>query len=354
MEMYNNSEKLSDYRYDLPEELIAQSPSEHRDESRLMAIDRVSGAISHRRFRDITEYLRSGDVLVVNESKVFPARLIGIRSDTGLPAELLLLDQVPRDGCVWECLMKPGRRGRPGTKLAFGSLTAMVEETKPDGNKIVKFDCEARDFYGLLDGIGKIPLPPYIDPGKAESAVNIRERYQTVYAETIGSSAAPTAGLHFTNELLEKVKSIGVIVVPVTLHVGLGTFRPVKTEIVSEHKMHSEKCVIPEAAACEIRSAKTDGRRIICVGTTSLRTLEGCCAKFGEVREGGFDTDIFIRPGYKFRAADALITNFHLPESTLLMLVSAFWSREKVLDAYEEAIAKKYRFFSFGDAMFLQ
>ena len=345
--------KLSDYNFELPEELIAQNPTEKRDSSRFMILNRENKTIEHKNFYNITEYLQSGDVLVINESKVIPARLLGNKENTGAAVEFLLLEQKEND--IWEVIMKPGKKGRKNTFFVFGSedccLRAEVLDTVSGGNKIIKFYYDGI-FYEILEAIGKTPLPPYIkDCTLEESAV--KERYQTVYAKEKGSAAAPTAGLHFTDGLLEEIKLKDVIIAPVTLHVGLGTFRPVKSENADEHKMHEEYYCISEKSAHEINKAKQEGRRIIAVGTTSCRTLEACYKKHRIIKAGGDYTDIFIYEGYKFEAIDALITNFHLPESTLLMLVSAFYSRDEILKAYNSAIENKYRFFSFGDAMFI-
>jgi len=347
---------LKDYYFFLPENLIAQNPADKRDESRLMLIDRKTDTIEHKKFYNIADYLRKGDVLVINESKVFPARLLGEKENTGAVVEFLLLENKGAD--IWEIIMKPGRKGRKNAVFSFGGgkLKAEVLQALDDGNKLVKFyyDKEKyKTFYNILDEIGKIPLPPYIK--ESEVKVNAKERYQTVYAneEKKGSSAAPTAGLHFTGELLDLLKEKGVIICPVTLHVGLGTFRPVKTENIIEHKMHEEYYNISQSSADEITRAKKENRRIIAVGTTSCRTLEGNFAKYGKITACEDKTDIFIYEGYKFKIIDALITNFHLPESTLLMLVSAFYTREKILAAYNSAVENNYRFFSFGDAMFM-
>ena len=345
--------KVSDYNFSLPEELIAQVPSERRDGSRLMILDRESKTTEDKNFYDIIDYLKKGDVLVINESKVIPARLLGNRENTGAAVEFLLLEQKQDD--IWEVIMKPGRKGRKNNFFVFGDdsckLRAEILDASDDGNKIIKFHYDGI-FYEILDAIGKMPLPPYIKECTLDEPT-VKERYQTVYAKEKGSAAAPTAGLHFTDELIEKIKFKGIIVAPVTLHVGLGTFRPVKAENAHEHKMHEEYYNIGEKSAYEIDKAKREGRRIIAVGTTSCRTLEACYAKHGVVKAGGDYTDIFIREGYKFQVIDALITNFHLPESTLLMLVSAFYSREEILRAYNNAVENRYRFFSFGDAMFI-
>ena len=338
--------KTHDFWYDLPEELIAQTPLEQRDTSRLLVLDRTTGAVSHRHFYDIIEYLHSGDCLVMNDSRVLPARLLGHRPTGGAVEVLLLRDLGNKE---WECLCKPGKKMQPGNTVIFGNgeLTAEVVAVRDDGNRIIRFDYEGI-FLEVLERLGKMPLPPYI---KAELAD--QERYQTVYSKEIGSAAAPTAGLHFTNDLLKKIRQKGIKTVFVTLHVGLGTFRPVKAEEISEHHMHSELCMISEESARVINETKAGGGRVIRVGTTSCRTLESLVHPDGSFSAGSKWTDIFIYPGYQFKAMDGLITNFHLPESTLVMLVSAFAGRENVMAAYEQAVAEKYRFFSFGDAMFI-
>ena len=338
--------KTSDFWYDLPEELIAQTPLEQRDTSRLMVLDKNSGKITHRHFYDILEYLRPGDCLVMNDSRVLPARLLGHRP-TGGAAELLLLRDLGDK--KWECLAKPGRKLQVGQEVIFGNgeLTATVIEIQEDGNRVVEFHYEGI-FLEVLERLGKMPLPPYI---KAE--LQDQERYQTVYSREVGSAAAPTAGLHFTNELLDKVRGKGIKTAFVTLHVGLGTFRPVKADDISEHHMHSELCMLSEETAAVLNETKRNGGRVVCVGTTSCRTLESLVNEDGSFEAKSRWTDIFIFPGYQFRALDALITNFHLPESTLVMLVSALAGRENVLNAYGEAVKEKYRFFSFGDAMFI-
>lgn len=337
---------VKDFSYELPRELIAQDPLEDRSSSRLMVLDRKTGQITHRVFRDITEYLRPGDCLVLNNTRVIPARLIGEKEGTGAKIELLLLRR--REGDVWETLARPGRKARPGAVVSFGGglLYGEVLGVVEDGNRLVRFSYEGI-FEEVLDRLGQMPLPPYIT-----HELRDKGRYQTVYAKQDGSAAAPTAGLHFTEELLEEIRGMGVRVAEVTLHVGLGTFRPVKAEKVQDHHMHAEYYeVTPEAASC-INEAKQAGGRVICVGTTSCRTLESA-AEDGIVQAKCGWTDIFIYPGYAFQVMDGLITNFHLPESTLLMLVSAFAGRERVLAAYEEAVQEQYRFFSFGDAMLI-
>ena len=338
--------KTSDFYYDLPPELIAQTPLERRDASRLLCLDRSTGAWEHRHFTDLLEYLRPGDTLVVNNSRVLPARLMGERP-TGGAVEVLLLHD--RGEGIWECLTRPGRKTRPGQELIFGggTLRATVVDALDDGNKLVQFHYEGI-FLEILEQLGKMPLPPYI-----REELGDQERYQTVYSKISGSAAAPTAGLHFTGELLDRIRAMGVDIAEITLHVGLGTFRPVKAEEITEHHMHAELCMIDEPTARLLNGTKARGGRIICVGTTSCRTLESLVQPDGSFRAQTAWTDIFIYPGYQFKAMDALITNFHLPESTLVMLVSAFAGRETVLAAYRDAIEKRYRFFSFGDAMFL-
>ncbi|MGM9660881.1 MAG: tRNA preQ1(34) S-adenosylmethionine ribosyltransferase-isomerase QueA [Faecousia sp.] len=336
--------QTKDYWYDLPEELIAQTPLQKRDTSRLMVMNRQTGAICHRHFYDIVDYLNPGDCLVMNDSRVLPARLLGHRP-TGGAVEVLLLRDLGDNR--WECLCKPGRKMLPGNEVSFGNgeLTAVVREVREDGNRVVEFRYQGI-FLEVLERLGKMPLPPYI---KAELAD--QERYQTVYSREVGSAAAPTAGLHFTNELLEKIRAKGVRTAFVTLHVGLGTFRPVKADNILEHHMHAELCMMHAETADILNETKRSGGRVICVGTTSCRTLESLVNDDGSFEAKSKWTDIFIYPGYTFRAMDGLITNFHLPESTLVMLVSAFAGREKVLNAYAEAVQERYRFFSFGDAM---
>ena len=345
--------KTSDFYYDLPEERIAQHPMEKRDHSRLMVLDRKENTLTHQHFYDIIDYLREGDVLVINDSKVIPARLYGHaegRPDAKI--ELLLLRQ--RDLDTWECLVKPGKRARLGAKMVFGEglLTGTVTDIVEEGNRYIHFDYDREanaNIYDILHRIGMMPLPPYITERLADNS-----RYQTVYAREEGSAAAPTAGLHFTPELLQKVRDKGVAIAPVMLHVGLGTFRPVKADRVDEHVMHTEYISVSKESADLINARRAAGGRVIAVGTTSCRTLESVTDENGIVHPISGDTGIFIYPGYRFRAVDALITNFHLPESTLLMLVSAFYDKEHVMAAYREAVEKEYRFFSFGDAMFLQ
>ena len=339
--------KTHDFWYDLPEELIAQTPLERRDGSRLMVLNRETGEIQHKHFYDIVDYLNPGDCLVMNDSRVLPARLMGHRPTGGVVEVLLLRDLGNK---CWECLCKPGRKMQVGNEVIFGDgeLTAVVREVREDGNRVVEFRYEGI-FLEVLERLGKMPLPPYI-----KEELQDQERYQTVYSKVNGSAAAPTAGLHFTPELLEKVQAMGVKVGYVTLHVGLGTFRPVKEDEITDHTMHSEYCVIPQETADLINETKKNGGRVICVGTTSCRTIESQAAEDGTMRASAGWTDIFIYPGYKFKVLDALVTNFHLPESTLIMLVSALAGREHVLAAYRQAVEERYRFFSFGDAMFIQ
>jgi len=338
--------KLSDFMYDLPEERIAQTPVEPRDHSRLMVLDRETNAIEHRHFYDIIDYLNPGDALVINETRVIPARLYGERPSGGA-CEVLLLKQVgPKK---WETLVRPGKKLKPGAEVIFGGgrMKCTVLETTEVGGRIVEFECEGT-FEAALDELGEMPLPPYI-----HEHLENRDRYQTVYARQEGSAAAPTAGLHFTPELLERIRTKGIEIIPVLLHVGLGTFRPVKVDNVDEHEMHTEYFEVSEDAATRVNAVRERGGRIIAVGTTSVRTLESA-ARDGKLMPLKGDTNIFIRPGYKWQLVDALITNFHLPGSTLLMLVSALYDREHILNAYEEAVREQYRFFSFGDAMFIQ
>ena len=340
----NCNYKTTDFWYDLPEELIAQTPLQKRDTSRLMVLNRETGAVTHRHFYDILDYLKPGDCLVMNDSRVLPARLLGHRP-TGGAVEVLLLRDLGNQ--CWECLCKPGRKMQVGNEVIFGNgeLTATVKAVQEDGNRVVEFHYEGI-FLEVLERLGKMPLPPYI---KAELAD--QERYQTVYSREVGSAAAPTAGLHWTKELLEKAREKGVKTAFVTLHVGLGTFRPVKAENILEHHMHSELCMMSEETAAILNETKASGGRVICVGTTSCRTLESLVREDGTFEAGSKWTEIFIYPGYQFKAMEGLITNFHLPESTLVMLVSAFAGRENVLNAYAEAVKERYRFFSFGDAM---
>ncbi|MBO4289270.1 MAG: tRNA preQ1(34) S-adenosylmethionine ribosyltransferase-isomerase QueA [Lachnospiraceae bacterium] len=339
---------VSDFDYDLPEELIAQDPLADRSSSRLLVLDKRSGDIHHRVFRDIVEELRAGDVLVLNNTKVIPARLYGRKADTGAVIEVLLLNR--KQDNTWEVLVRPGKKAKEGAVIEFGDclLKGEVVGILEEGNRLIRFSFDGI-FEEILDQLGEMPLPPYI-----KHKLKDRDRYQTVYAKYDGSAAAPTAGLHFTNELLGEIREKGVQVAEVTLHVGLGTFRPVKVDKVESHHMHTEHYIIDEATAETINSAKREGRRVIAVGTTSLRTLESAAGEDGQLKAGEGDTDIFIYPGYQFKMIDALITNFHLPKSTLVMLVSALAGRENIMKAYNEAISERYRFFSFGDAMFIK
>ena len=339
--------KTSDFYYDLPQELIAQTPLDKRDASRLMTLDRVTGETAHHHFYELPDFLRPGDCLILNDSRVLPARLLGQRLPGGGACEVLLL--IDRGEKTWECLVRPGRKMRTGAKLSFGNgeLTAEVVGELEGGNRLVRFDYEGI-FLEVLERLGKMPLPPYI-----KEELQDQERYQTVYSKVLGSAAAPTAGLHFTPELLEKIAAKGVGIGYVSLHVGLGTFRPVKEEEITDHEMHSEYCVISQETADLINRTKANGGRCICVGTTSCRTLESWAAEDGHMEAKAGWTNIYIYPGYQFKVMDALVTNFHLPESTLIMLVSAFAGREHVLAAYQEAVKERYRFFSFGDAMFI-
>ena len=345
--------RTSDFFYDLPQELIAQHPQEKRDTSRLMVIDREQGGIDHKHFYDIIDYLRPEDVLVINDSKVIPARLYGyVEGRPEAVIELLLLRQ--HETNVWETLVKPGKRARIGMRLVFGDgmLTGEIEDIVDEGNRLIRFSYDTQKYsniYDILSQIGLMPLPPYITERLRDNS-----RYQTVYAREEGSAAAPTAGLHFTPELLERIRQKGVAIAPVMLHVGLGTFRPVKADRLDEHVMHTEYFSVPEESAKLINERRAAGGRLICVGTTSCRTIESVATEDGVVRAMHGDTGIFIYPGYRFKAVDALITNFHLPESTLLMLVSAFYNREKVMEAYRTAVEERYRFFSFGDAMLIE
>ena len=340
--------KTADFDYDLPQELIAQDPLEQRDSSRLLILDKETGERTHKIFHDIIDYLHEGDCLVINNTKVIPARLIGEREGTGGKVEVLLLKR--RSDNVWETLVKPGKKARPGMRLSFGGglLDAEVQEVVDEGNRLIRFEYEGI-FEEILDQLGQMPLPPYIT-----HQLKDKNRYQTVYAKYEGSAAAPTAGLHFTEELLEQIQAKGVKIARVTLHVGLGTFRPVKVEDVTEHHMHTEFYHVSEEAADIINETKKQGGRVICVGTTSCRTIESAADDQGIVHATEGDTDIFIYPGYQFKVLDCLITNFHLPESTLLMLVSALAGKENIMAAYREAVEMRYRFFSFGDAMFIK
>lgn len=339
--------KTSDFYYELPPELIAQTPLDRRDGSRLLTLNKETGETDHLHFYDLPKLLQPGDCLVLNDSRVLPARLLGHREPTGGAVEVLLL--IDRGDKVWECLVRPGRKVKPGSKLSFGDglLTADVLEEVEGGNRLIRFHYEGI-FLEILELLGKMPLPPYI-----KEELNDPERYQTVYSREVGSAAAPTAGLHFTKELLSEVEAMGIDLAYVTLHVGLGTFRPVKEEEITDHEMHAEYCMISVDAAEKINRAKRGGGRVICVGTTSCRTIESWAAEDGTLKESAGWTSIYIYPGYRFKALDCLITNFHLPESTLVMLVSALAGREHILEAYKEAVEQKYRFFSFGDAMFI-
>ena len=340
--------KTSDFDFHLPDELIAQTPLERRDASRLLVLDKDTGATQHMHFYDLPKLLNPGDCLVLNDSRVLPARLLGHREPTGGAVEVLLL--IDRGDKVWECLVRPGRKVKPGARLSFGDglLTADVLESTEGGNRLIRFHYEGI-FLELLERLGKMPLPPYI-----KEELQDPERYQTVYSREVGSAAAPTAGLHFTRQLLEQIQAMGVRVCYVTLHVGLGTFRPVKEEEITDHEMHAEYCMISAETAETINRTKREGGRVICVGTTSCRTIESWADSDGTMRESAGWTSIFIYPGYRFKVLDCLITNFHLPQSTLVMLVSALAGREHILSAYGEAVRERYRFFSFGDAMFIR
>lgn len=339
--------KTSDFYYDLPQELIAQTPVEPRNSSRLMILHKDSGELEHRIFKDLPEYLRPGDCLILNDTRVIPARIYGVKEETGAVVEFLLLTQ--KENNVWECLCKPGKRAKVGTRFNFGEgqLYGTVIEIQEDGNRLVQFDCQG-NIYAVLDQIGQMPLPPYI-----KEKLQDKERYQTVYSRELGSAAAPTAGLHFTPQMLKDIQAMGVNIGYVTLHVGLGTFRPVKVKDVTKHKMHTEHYHMPAETAELINRTKANGGRVIAVGTTSCRTIESVATKNGCICEDDDNTSIFIYPGYEFKCMDALITNFHLPESTLIMLVSAFAGFDHIMHAYNTAVAEKYRFFSFGDAMFI-
>ena len=339
--------KTSDFYYDLPQELIAQTPMVPRDMSRLMVIDKNTGEVEHKIFKDLIDYLRPGDCLILNDTRVIPARIYGVKKETGAVVEFLLLKQSENN--VWECLCKPGKRAKIGTEFVFGDgiVECEVVDITDDGNRKVQFKCDSKEFYTILDKIGKMPLPPYI----TEELQN-GELYQTVYSKELGSAAAPTAGLHFTEEMLKKIEDKGIKIGYVTLHVGLGTFRPVKVDDVKNHKMHSEHYHISKETADLINDTKKNGGRVIAVGTTSTRTLESVATKNGCICEDEDDTSIFIYPGYEFKCIDGLVTNFHLPESTLIMLISAFAGYDNVMNAYKIAVKEKYRFFSFGDACF--
>ena len=340
--------RRQDFYYELPEELIAQDPLEDRSSSRLLVLDKNSGAVSHHVFKEITDFLKEGDCLVINDTKVIPARLIGSKVGTDAKIEVLLLKR--KENNIWETLVKPGKKARPGAKISFGDglLIGEVVDVVEEGNRLIQFSFEGI-FEEILDQLGQMPLPPYIT-----HQLKDKNRYQTVYAKNSGSAAAPTAGLHFTPELLKSIEEKGIDIARITLHVGLGTFRPVKADEITDHHMHSEFYRIDEAAAAKINKAKTNGGRVICVGTTSCRTIESAADEKGHIEAKSGWTDIFIYPGYQFKTLDCLITNFHLPESTLIMLVSALAGRENVLEAYEEAVKERYRFFSFGDAMLIE
>ncbi|MBQ7204088.1 MAG: tRNA preQ1(34) S-adenosylmethionine ribosyltransferase-isomerase QueA [Eubacterium sp.] len=340
--------KTSDFFYELPQNLIAQTPIEPRDASRLMVLHRENGNIEHKIFRDVIDYLNPGDCLVLNDTRVIPARIYGVKKETGAVVEFLLLKQ--KENNVWECLCKPGKRAKVGTEFVFGDglVECEVVDITDDGNRLISMKCDKKEIYNILDKIGKMPLPPYI----TEELKN-GERYQTVYSRELGSAAAPTAGLHFTKEMLKKIEEKGVKICYVTLHVGLGTFRPVKVDDVTQHKMHSEHYSISKETADIINETKSNGKRVIAVGTTSTRTLESVATKNGCICEDEDDTSIFIYPGYEFKCVDVQITNFHLPESTLIMLVSAFAGYDNTMNAYKTAVAEKYRFFSFGDCMMI-
>lgn len=338
---------VSEFNFDLPQELIAQDPLEDRSSSRLLVLDKETGEIRHRGFRDLLSFLRAGDCLVINDTKVIPARLYGVKEETGARIEVLLLKRKEKD--VWETLVKPGKKARPGTVISFGEgiLRGEVTEVAEEGNRLIRFSYQGI-FEEILDRLGQMPLPPYIT-----HELRDKNRYQTVYARHDGSAAAPTAGLHFTEELLKEIEDMGVTIAHVTLHVGLGTFRPVKVENILDHHMHSEFYMVEEEEAEKVNRARREGGRVVCVGTTSCRTVESASDEDGILKAGSGWTDIFIYPGYKFKVLDCLVTNFHLPESTLVMLVSALAGREHVLHAYQEAVREKYRFFSFGDAMLI-
>lgn len=337
--------KTSDFYYDLPQELIAQTPIEPRDESRLMVVDKNTGEVTHKIFKDLIDYLNPNDCLILNDTRVIPARIYGVKKETGAVVEFLLLKQSENN--VWECLCKPGKRAKIGTEFVFGEglVECEVIDITDDGNRKIQFKCDSKEIYTILDKIGKMPLPPYI----TEELKN-GERYQTVYSRELGSAAAPTAGLHFTQELLKKIEDKGISIGYVTLHVGLGTFRPVKVDDVTKHKMHTEHYHISKQTADLINDTKANGGRVISVGTTSTRTLESVASKNGCICEDEDDTSIFIYPGYEFKCIDGLVTNFHLPESTLIMLISAFAGYDNVMNAYKIAVDERYRFFSFGDA----
>ena len=340
--------KKADFYYDLPKELIAQTPIEPRDASRMMVLSRDENKIEHRYFYDIADYLEPGDCLVLNNTKVLPARLYGVKEETGAHVEFLMLSQKEND--VWEVITGPGRRAKKGARFSFGDgiLKAEITEVLDNGNRLAKFSYNGNNIFDVLDRVGEMPLPHYITEKLTD-----KDRYQTVYAKELGSAAAPTAGLHFTDGILKKLKEKGIKIAYVTLHVGIGTFRPVKAENIEDHKMHSEHYYLPKETADIINETKQNGKRVICVGTTSCRTLESVASFQGQICEAEGNTNIFIYPGYEFKVMDGLLTNFHLPESTLIMLVSAFYNREKVLNAYNEAVKERYRFFSFGDCMLI-
>ncbi len=345
-ESYRCFMKKSDFYFDLPEELIAQTPLAERDHSRMLVLSRESGKMAHRHFYDIEEYLNAGDCLVLNNTRVLPARIFGTRVDTGAVVEFVLLKQ--REMLIWESIAGPGKKAKVGHEFTFSDrLSARVVEVLEDGNRVLEFSCNG-EFFSVLDEVGQMPLPPYI-----KAKLQDKERYQTVYSKHLGSAAAPTAGLHFTPEILERLKNKGVSIQYVTLHVGLGTFRPVKVDDITEHKMHTEHYEMPECTANAINETKKNGGRVFCVGTTSCRTVESVANTYGEIKACSGDTGIFIYPGYEFKCMDGLITNFHLPESTLIMLVSAFAGYDSTMNAYKTAVDEKYRFFSFGDSMLI-
>ncbi|MGN0522022.1 MAG: tRNA preQ1(34) S-adenosylmethionine ribosyltransferase-isomerase QueA [Eubacterium sp.] len=339
--------KTSDFYYNLPDNLIAQTPVEPRNMSRMMVLNRCTGEIEHKIFKDLIDYLNEGDSLILNNTRVIPARIYGVKKETGAVVEFLLLKQ--KENTAWECLCKPGRKAKAGMEFIFGEgkLDGIITDVLEDGNRIIDFKCD-RNIYEILDEIGQMPLPPYI-----KEKLTDKERYQTVYSEKLGSAAAPTAGLHFTKEMLRQIKDKGVNIGYVTLHVGLGTFRPVKVDDVTKHHMHTEHYILPKETAELINNTHKNGKRVISVGTTTCRTLESAATKNGCICEDEDDTSIFIYPGYEFKCIDALVTNFHLPESTLIMLVSAFAGYDNIMNAYNKAVEEKYRFFSFGDAMFI-
>ncbi len=340
--------KKSDFYYELPEELIAQNPIDQRDHSRMMVIDRLNGSVAHKHFYDFIDYLKPNDCLILNNTRVIPARIYGTRNDTGAIVEFLLLNNLGDN--KWDVITGPGKKAKTGTEFTFGNsiLTCKIIDVLENGDRIALFQYDASNIYEVLDKIGEMPLPHYI-----KEKLNDKERYQTVYSKKLGSAAAPTAGLHFTEEILKRIEEKGIKIGYVTLHVGIGTFRPVKTDNIEDHKMHSEHFILPQETADIVNKTKEEGGRVIAVGTTCCRTLESVQSKYGEIKACEDWTDIFIYPSYKFKCIDALLTNFHLPESTLIMLVSAFYNREKIIEAYETAVKEKYRFFSFGDCMFI-